>query len=131
MKFADLWQGHPNVLGDPPPCRDAADKPFFEDQCAIRMGVALKAAGLRRSDLPGAVTCGHGLSTSHPPADMHFLRAQEVASALASARPSLRLSTYDCADQTAQAADRLLLAGVLLGAVLGLGLVWRAGRTAP
>lgn len=88
VAFHDLWYGHPinesvqtpciapktgNYLGSP------ATKgfPTFANQCAIRMGVSLKRAGVRPGQITGCLTC-----SAHPATDMHYIRAQEVANAL-------------------------------------------------
>ena len=69
ITFGCLWQHHPYPQN---PC-----SPNFRNQCAIRMGVALKACGERVETYP-AVKCwfDHGKK--------HILRAQELANVLKS-----------------------------------------------
>lgn len=66
-----IWDKHPYPDW---PC----DKKIFENQCAIRMGVALNGAGLSTATFPG-VKCYPNLK--HSP--KHILRAQELANWLA------------------------------------------------
>ncbi|MCS6911701.1 MAG: type VI secretion system amidase effector protein Tae4 [Myxococcales bacterium] len=68
--FAALWEGHPAVCGEMYPCVSADGSPHFENQCAIRMGLALERAGISLADYPGA-RCWHGHN--------HVIRAQELA----------------------------------------------------
>jgi len=92
IKFHDLWYGHPINQSVQTPCISPKTGPHyginvtegyptFANQCAIRMGVALKRAGVQPSDIKGVLTCG-----VHPPEEMHYIRAQELGNALASAR---------------------------------------------
>lgn len=67
LKFSDLWQHHPYPDS---PC----DTKYFTNQCAIRMGVALRGAGINLGSFRGAV-CYPNLK--HSP--RHVLRAQELA----------------------------------------------------
>lgn len=62
-----LWDNHPYPDS---PC----DQSLFQNQCAIRMGVALNAAGLSTASFPGA-KCYANLK--HSP--KHVLRAQQLA----------------------------------------------------
>lgn len=73
-RFASLWSNHPAVQGDTNPCRSAAGEPYFENQCAIRMAVALERCGVSLASFRGA-RCWH----RHVPATRHVLRAQELA----------------------------------------------------
>ncbi len=75
MRFAELWNAHP---GDNHPCLDELGEPAFENQCAIRMGVALAEAGFDMEGFDGH-TCWHGHGGSH------VLRAEELARWLADA----------------------------------------------
>lgn len=84
LDFDVLWREHPTNRSNQLPCRLDNGFPSFKNQCAIRMGIALKAAGVTRSQMPGPVTCG-----VHPPEEMHFLRAAEVARQLDSAATRL------------------------------------------
>lgn len=60
--FITLWTNHPGYTR---PCN-------FDNQCAIRMGVALEKSGIDLSSFKGA-RCWH----NHTP--RHILRAQELA----------------------------------------------------
>jgi hypothetical protein len=91
-KFDDLWYRHPANLATQYPCIAPNDLtnlegnkirqgfPVFSNQCAIRMGVSLKHAGIPPSALRGVATCG-----VHNPDEMHYIRAQQLADAIASA----------------------------------------------
>ncbi len=90
VHFNDLWYRHPANNATQYPCIAPRDLtsfegairqgfPVFNNQCAIRMGVCLKHAGVQPGQLRGVETCGvHGAD------EMHFFRAQDLASALAS-----------------------------------------------
>jgi hypothetical protein len=68
VDWHEVWTSHPAPAR---PC-----DPSFENQCAIRMGVALRGAGVDLSGFPG-VYCWQG----HEP--RHVLRAEELAKWLA------------------------------------------------
>jgi hypothetical protein len=73
IPFAKLWANHPYAArGEDAPCKHNG-KPSFENECAIRMGVTLAAAGLDMSQYPHA-TCWF---SGHPKS--HTLRARELA----------------------------------------------------
>ena len=55
--------------------------PVFSNQCAIRMGVALRRAGVQPAQLGGCPHCA-----VHPREDMHFINASQLAAAIAGAR---------------------------------------------
>ncbi len=89
VQFHDLWYGHPINESVQAPCIAPRDGnfqgsqvkkgfPTFANQCAIRMGVSLKRAGVQHSQIGNILTCG-----AHPPEEMHYIRAQELANALA------------------------------------------------
>lgn len=92
VAFKDLWHGHPINHSVTTPCIAPKDLkniegtpvkkgyPVYANQCAIRMGVALKRAGVTHSQLGGVTTCG-----AHLAEDMHFINATQLASALAGA----------------------------------------------
>lgn len=91
IEFKDLWYGHPINEGVQTPCiapRDGSFQgrsvlrgyPTFANQCAIRMGVSLKRAGIQPGQISGCITC-----QAHALEDMHYIRAHEVANALARA----------------------------------------------
>lgn len=63
VSFNKLWSNHPGSFSKP--C-------LFDNQCAIRMGVALEKSGISLMTFNGA-RCWHDHS---PP---HILRAQELA----------------------------------------------------
>ena len=88
VAFHDLWYGHPINESVQTPCIAPATGnyhgsnvvkgfPTYSNQCAIRMGVALKRAKVLPHQISGCLTCG-----AHPPEAMHFIRAQELANAL-------------------------------------------------
>lgn len=93
VEFTDLWRGHPINHSVAAPCiapRDLVNMegthirtglPVFSNQCAIRMGIALKRAGVTPNQLPRMTTCG-----IHPPEEMHYIRAEELGSGLAAAK---------------------------------------------
>jgi hypothetical protein len=84
LRFSTLWINHPTVNGNQLPCRTNGIS-NFENQCAIRMGICLKKSGVLPSQLRGAITCNQAGRTGHTGEDMHYIRANEVANALASA----------------------------------------------
>jgi hypothetical protein len=72
LSFDTLWQEHPYIKdGGAPPCTDEYGNPHFENQCAIRMGVALDRAGMELRGFRGA-RCWFGHRG-------HTLRAEELA----------------------------------------------------
>jgi hypothetical protein len=93
IEFSDLWRGHPINESVMTPCIAPHDLtnlegefirqglPVFHNQCAIRMGVALRRAGVQPSQIGGCSTC-----VVHPREDMHTINANQLASTLAGAR---------------------------------------------
>ena len=91
--FSDLWRGHPINESVQTPCIAPYDLtnlegefirkglPVFHNQCAIRMGVALRRAGVQPSQVGGCTTCG-----VHPREEMHTINANQLANVLARAR---------------------------------------------
>ncbi|GAB3536041.1 MULTISPECIES: type VI secretion system amidase effector protein Tae4 [Photobacterium] len=73
-KFGMIWEAHPSVENffDDFPCTNESGEKAFENQCAIRLGVALEGAGISTKGFRG-VRCWHG----HKPG--HILRAEELA----------------------------------------------------
>lgn len=71
--FSKLWASHPALKGIINPCTTDGNI-NFSNQCAIRMGVCLKDAGVDISSFSGA-RCypGHGHGRAH------ILRAEELA----------------------------------------------------
>ncbi|MBU2534218.1 MAG: type VI secretion system amidase effector protein Tae4, partial [Alphaproteobacteria bacterium] len=89
VEFKDLWYGHPINESVQTPCiapRDGnyhgsvvrSGYPTFANQCAIRMGISLRRAGVQPGQISGCLTC-----SAHPHEHMHFIRAHELAAALA------------------------------------------------
>ncbi len=90
MRFADLWRGHPINESDQTPCIAHTDLtnlegksvaegfPVFKNQCAIRMGVALRRAGIAPEQLSGCAHC-----VVHQRSEMHYINASQLANALA------------------------------------------------
>jgi hypothetical protein len=88
--FNDLWYGHPINESVQTPCLAPDDLtnlegrqikkayPVFSNQCAIRMGVALRRAGVQPSQIAGCSHCA-----VHPREDMHFINASQLAGAIA------------------------------------------------
>ncbi|QUM89866.1 type VI secretion system amidase effector protein Tae4 [Moritella sp. 36] len=72
--FKKIWDNHPSVENffDDFPCIDGSGSKAFDNQCAIRIGVALDATGISTAGFTGA-RCWHG----HKPG--HILRAEELA----------------------------------------------------
>ena len=74
VTFKKLWSGYPD---DDHPCRTSGGKSSFSNQCAIRVGVALTASGVKTASFPGVAHCWH-----HKKAEGHVLRAEELANGL-------------------------------------------------
>ena len=71
VSFTDLWNAYPK--GNPCDGKDKKGEPAFSDQCAIRVGVALKNVGVTFKSYPSKGKCwfkGH---------EDHVLRATELA----------------------------------------------------
>lgn len=88
LSFDKLWRGAPFNNSQNAPCRLPKDivedgktllrgTPSYHNQCAIRIGVALHAAGVTIGDMGGVATCSY-----HPAEDMHCLNAQATAEAI-------------------------------------------------
>lgn len=89
VAFNDLWRGHPINHSVQNPClapRDltnlegnaiSAGRKTFGNQCAIRMGVALRQAGVPAAKLSGCTHC-----QVHSRDEMHFINAQQLAHAI-------------------------------------------------
>jgi hypothetical protein len=71
--FKKLWESHPQVTGNDDPC-STNGKPNFPDQCAIRVGTALAACGVKTGSLPGVRHCWQ-----HHQSSGHTLAAEELA----------------------------------------------------
>ena len=94
MKFNLLWDAHPMTHDQVSPCRDmSSGKPRFDNQCAIRMGVAFSICnflvknGISLYDYPGD-RCWY-----HPQSDNHTLRVEELTNYLKKKLPK-RSMTY-------------------------------------
>ena len=125
VKFVDLWRGHPINESVTTPCIAPHDLtnlegehvplgfPVFHNQCAIRMGVALRRTGVQERQLGGCSTC-----SVHPSSDMHFINASQLANSLAHASipasgrsrrspaPSPRTTTRSCSGAPASSTSR-------------------------
>lgn len=87
VAFKDVWFGHPINESVQYPCiapRTMTNVegrlievglPFYANQCAVRLGVSLKRAGV--APLRGVATCG-----AHDPAEMHYINAAGLANAI-------------------------------------------------
>lgn len=92
VEFKRLWYGHPINESIAAPCiatRQVVNLegktvpkgyPVYANQCAIRMSVALKRAGVTADQLGRIATCG-----AHPREEMHYINATQLANAIASA----------------------------------------------
>jgi hypothetical protein len=70
LDFQKLWDAYPQ---DWTPCRSLSNGvPNFENQCAIRMGVALSRCGFKFNDFNGE------FCWFHPEFDAHILRVEEL-----------------------------------------------------
>lgn len=78
ITFQRLWDHHPNNTDEKDPCVTDGKK-NFDNQCAIRVGVALAKCGVDTSAIPGVVHCWHG----HAKSEGHVIRAEELANGLA------------------------------------------------
>jgi hypothetical protein len=75
LSFKALWSNYPLYNGEDLPCKNSeTNDPNFENQCAIRMGVALEKSGFDLSSYHG-VRCWSGLKCS----GRHLLRVEELA----------------------------------------------------
>ncbi len=88
VAFKDLWYGHPINESVQTPCiapktgnfhgaQALVGFPTFSNQCAIRMGISLRRAGVQPGQITGCLTC-----SAHPPEMMHYIRAHELANAI-------------------------------------------------
>ena len=77
ITFQKLWDAYPTIQGDTAPCK-TDDKKNFEDQCAIRLGVALARNGVQTTNLvPTGRHCWQ-----HETNEGHVLAAEELANGL-------------------------------------------------
>ncbi|MEM1371092.1 MAG: T6SS effector amidase Tae4 family protein [Pseudomonadota bacterium] len=98
VEFKNLWRGHPINESIQAPC--VADKefknlegrivqrgyPVFANQCAIRMGIALRRAGVTSQQMGRVTHCYH-----HPREAMHYINASQLAVAIDRAKlPGLK-----------------------------------------
>jgi hypothetical protein len=70
LSFRTLWDNHPTTKGDDHPCKSTNGLPNFPNQCAIRLGVALKESGMNLQSYRGA-RCWFG--------HKHLIRVEELA----------------------------------------------------
>jgi Type VI secretion system (T6SS), amidase effector protein 4 len=89
VEFKDLWRGHPINESVSTPCIAPKDLvnlegkpvkegfPVFANQCAIRVGVSLRRAGVQPSQISGCAHC-----SVHKREDMHFINATALARAI-------------------------------------------------
>lgn len=80
-KFEDLWNGYPADASaddgiDHWPCLKLTGEPMYENQCAIRVSIALAAAGVNMKSCPKA-KCDY--NKSYKDHAGHVIRAQELA----------------------------------------------------
>ncbi|KUO57197.1 MAG: hypothetical protein APF80_04225 [Alphaproteobacteria bacterium BRH_c36] len=89
VEFKKLWYGHPINESIMAPC--VADRefvnlegntvlrgfPVYANQCAIRMSVALRRAGVSADQLGSIASCG-----AHPREEMHYINASQLANAI-------------------------------------------------
>lgn len=75
--FKNLWENHPSISGymNGKPCSKNG-VPYFNNQCAIRMGHALQASGFDVSKISVRL-CWH-----HKKQNFHALAAEELAKGL-------------------------------------------------
>lgn len=69
MGFSEIWMSYPDEIK---PCVPSNGAELFDNQCAIRMGLALEDAGFDMSSYTGD-RCWHGHERKH------VIRAQELA----------------------------------------------------
>lgn len=92
LEFKAFWNAHPLNQSEQHPCRLPKDMvvngrtlyrglPSYHNQCAVRLGVALKGAGLLPGDLGNPRSCDF-----HDKSEMHILNATELADALTRAK---------------------------------------------
>jgi len=89
VEFKNLWRGHPINESVQTPCIAPEDLtnlegrlvrrgfPVFANQCAIRMGVALKRAGATADQFGGCAHC-----SVHSREHMHIINASQLANAI-------------------------------------------------
>lgn len=89
IEFKDLWYGHPINESVQTPCiaphnlvniegREVPKGfPVFHNQCAIRLGIALRRAGVQPSQLPRIAYC-----YVHNREEMHYINANQLANAI-------------------------------------------------
>ena len=89
IEFRKLWYGHPINESIQAPCIAAKELvnlegrtikpgfPVYANQCAIRMAVALRRAGVTPDQVGGIATCG-----AHPREEMHYINATQLAQAI-------------------------------------------------
>lgn len=93
VEFKHLWRGHPINESVQTPCIAPDDLtnlegrmirrgfPVFANQCAIRMGVALRRAGVQPEQITGCADCA-----VHGRVHMHYINAAQLANAIERAK---------------------------------------------
>lgn len=80
ISFDSVWNSHPDIADhEHNPCRDKDGEPAYGNECAIRMGVALKRAGVKVPKKPkGHPRLIHCWVDGHKN-EQHVLRAETLA----------------------------------------------------
>jgi hypothetical protein len=91
MKFELLWDAHPNITLDFFPCA-CNGKIHFENQCAIRMGVALSRVNFKKKNKVACFDFEGERCWFHPESDNHTLRVEELVSYLIDKLPKRSLT---------------------------------------
>lgn len=93
VQFIEIWRGHPSNESMVLPCVASAalnnlsgkpigpGEPVYLNQAAIRMGIALRRAGVGIEQLGKVQTCG-----AHDRSEMHCVNARQLADALRRAK---------------------------------------------
>ncbi len=79
VTFNACWNNHPDIAdGEHNPCRNADGEPSYYNECAVRMGVTLKRAGvvvpIKPKGFDRLAHCSHGHK-----GEQHVLRAEVLA----------------------------------------------------
>ncbi len=80
VNFNACWDSHPDIAdSEHNPCRNKEGNPAHSSQCAIRLGIALKRAGVEVPVKPkGFKRLGHCWQKAHK-GEQHVLRAEVLA----------------------------------------------------
>ncbi len=106
IQFQSLWTSHPLNLTPPEPfpCKNKDGMPAFDNQCAIKMSVALIGA-TANLDACHKVKCWYGHTN-------HVIRAQELADWLAEAAQLGSPTRYTKGRATQPVFQQTVLSGV-------------------